>query len=67
MLLLSLTELTCDRLWYPTSLIFMDSFSESGSSMLATTEGSQVLVLCFPVPCECIFWPLNEIIPIFLG
>lgn len=35
---------TLRTLWYPTSLIFMDSFSESGSSMLATTEGSQLSI-----------------------
>ncbi|KAH6824104.1 hypothetical protein C2S53_004070 [Perilla frutescens var. hirtella] len=35
---------TLRTLWYPTSLIFMDSLSESGSSMLATTEGSQLSI-----------------------
>ncbi|XP_042033304.1 uncharacterized protein LOC121779907 isoform X2 [Salvia splendens] len=35
---------TLRTLGFPTSLIFMDSFKESGGSMLATTEGSQLSV-----------------------
>ncbi|KAI3464667.1 hypothetical protein Pfo_021330 [Paulownia fortunei] len=35
---------TLRTLWYPSSLIFMDNFSESGSSMLAITEGSQLSI-----------------------
>ncbi|KAL8524436.1 hypothetical protein ACS0TY_014139 [Phlomoides rotata] len=35
---------TLRTLWYPTSLIFMDNFSDSGSSMLAVTEGSQLSI-----------------------
>ncbi|XP_057795421.1 uncharacterized protein LOC131011693 isoform X2 [Salvia miltiorrhiza] len=35
---------TLRTLGFPTSLIFMDSFSEGGNSMLATTEGSQLSI-----------------------
>ncbi|PIN23154.1 hypothetical protein CDL12_04118 [Handroanthus impetiginosus] len=35
---------TLRTLWYPSSLIFMDNFRESGSSMLAITEGSQLSI-----------------------
>ncbi|KAL7117726.1 hypothetical protein ACP275_03G091300 [Erythranthe tilingii] len=35
---------TLRTLWYPTSLIFMDKFSESASSTLAITEGSQLSI-----------------------
>ncbi|KAL3845417.1 hypothetical protein ACJIZ3_002820 [Penstemon smallii] len=34
----------CHRLWYPSSLIFMDKFGESESSTLAITEGSQLSI-----------------------
>ncbi|KAK6115065.1 hypothetical protein DH2020_007334 [Rehmannia glutinosa] len=32
------------ELWHPSSLVFMDNFSESGNSMLAITEGSQLSI-----------------------
>ncbi|KAL0360382.1 UNVERIFIED_CONTAM: hypothetical protein Sradi_3722700 [Sesamum radiatum] len=35
---------TLRTLWYPSSLIFMDNFNESGGSMLAITEGSQLSI-----------------------
>ncbi|KAL0363951.1 UNVERIFIED_CONTAM: hypothetical protein Sangu_0492700 [Sesamum angustifolium] len=35
---------TLRTLWYPSSLIFMDDFNESGGSMLAITEGSQLSI-----------------------
>ncbi|KAK6118786.1 hypothetical protein DH2020_047477 [Rehmannia glutinosa] len=34
----------CLELWHPSSLVFMDNFSEGGNSMLAITEGSQLSI-----------------------